>query len=237
MSYFQSHWSYLSNSVHAVFRPQDLPVETDNLTVRWEMFPSDITERTSDDQKLYLADPVIPAHSPETCSSQDNGSIVLLFIELLQTRVQVPTLEATAKEKISEKTIQSCSLAPSPETKVLLKCKKKKKVLWNLNHSHLIFSCQQQQNNERIQYLWIPVGGISSSAEQHGAVNWCRSHYTNKQYECIHTVDITGKPLLVWFSVWLYLFSGRVSRVLPTCFGWRTTASWGFSLLKAAGGK
>lgn len=91
------------------------------------MFPSDITERTSDDQKLYLADPVIPAHSPETCSSQDNGSIVLLFIELLQTRVQVPTLEATAKEKISEKTIQSCSLAPSPETKVLLKCKKKKK--------------------------------------------------------------------------------------------------------------
>ena len=91
--------------------------------------------------------------------------------------------------------------------------------------------------SERIQYLWIPVGGISSSAEQRGAVNWCRSHYTNKQYEVIHTADISGKSLLVWFSVWLYLFSGRVSRVLPTCFGWRTTASWGFSLLKAAGGK
>lgn len=34
---------------------------------------------------------------------------------------------------------------------------------------------------------------------------------------------------------WRYLYAGRVSRDFPTFFGWSTTASWGFSLLKKVG--
>lgn len=55
------------------------------------------TGRTSDNPKLYLADPVLPAHSFEAGGSQDDGSKVLLLVQLLQTCVQVPTLQTTAK--------------------------------------------------------------------------------------------------------------------------------------------
>lgn len=42
---------------------------------------------------LYLADPIFPAHPPEAGSSQDDGGELILLIQLLQTRVQVPSLE------------------------------------------------------------------------------------------------------------------------------------------------
>lgn len=76
---------------------------------------------TSHDHELYLADAVLPAHSPEAGSSQDDGSEVLLFVQLLQTRVQVPALETTAEENTPETNIHSGMLAPSPESRRLLK--------------------------------------------------------------------------------------------------------------------
>ncbi len=63
--------------------------------------------RTSDAHELYLTDPVLPAHSSEAGSSQDDGSKVLLLVQLLQTCVQVPTLQPAAKENTSETNVHS----------------------------------------------------------------------------------------------------------------------------------
>ena len=52
--------------------------------------------------KCYLADAVVPAHPSEAGSSKDDGGVVLLLIQLLQTCVQVPTLENKAKDNTSE---------------------------------------------------------------------------------------------------------------------------------------
>lgn len=40
----------------------------------------------------HLGDPVLPAHPPETRRRQDDGGEVLLLVQLLQTRVEVPAL-------------------------------------------------------------------------------------------------------------------------------------------------
>lgn len=71
------------------------------------------TGRTRDDHVVYLADPVVPAHSLEAGSSQDDGSKVVLLIQLLETRVQVPTLERPQLRKnTSETDVHSGLLAP-----------------------------------------------------------------------------------------------------------------------------
>lgn len=120
---------------------------------------SDFTQRALYDQELYLADPVLPAHSPEAGSGQDNGSKVLLLIQLLQTRVQVPTLKTTVKDRNKYLYIYTLTCPPSP---------------WE----HFTFITLMP--SQRIQYLWSAGGGISSSAEQRGAVSWCRPHYIKK---------------------------------------------------------
>ena len=56
-------------------------------------------QRTRIWSELYLADPVVPAHPLEASSSQDDGSKVLLLIQLLQTCVQVSTLRNTVKDR------------------------------------------------------------------------------------------------------------------------------------------
>lgn len=64
----------------------------------------------SDDPKLYLADPVFPAHSLKAGCSQDDGCEVLLLVQLLQPRVQVPTLKVTAKGNTSKTSVLASSL-------------------------------------------------------------------------------------------------------------------------------
>lgn len=49
---------------------------------------------------VYLADPAVPAHTAQSCCSQDDGSKVLLLIQLLQSSVQVPSLEGRFKDQI-----------------------------------------------------------------------------------------------------------------------------------------
>lgn len=90
--------SHLSDSIHTVLRLQDLAGGNRPLGEGGNQ--SDVTQRVRYDHELYLADPVLPAHSPEAGSGQDNGSEVLLLIQLLQTRVQVPALRAAAKDSV-----------------------------------------------------------------------------------------------------------------------------------------
>lgn len=49
-------------------------------------------------RETHLGDPVVPAHPPEACSSQDDGGEVLLLVQLLQTSVEIPTLGLRAQE-------------------------------------------------------------------------------------------------------------------------------------------
>lgn len=79
----------------------------DSLIVRLEVSPQGLTRwgGASDDPKLYLADPVLPAHSLKAGCSQDDGCEVLLLVQLLQTRVQVPTLKMTAKGNTSKTSV------------------------------------------------------------------------------------------------------------------------------------
>ena len=49
---------------------------------------------------VYLTDPAVPAHTAQSCCSQDDGIKVLLLIQLLQTSVQVPSLGGRFKDQI-----------------------------------------------------------------------------------------------------------------------------------------
>lgn len=53
---------------------------------------------TWDDAKHYLTDPLLPAHPFKASCSQDDGGKVVLLVQLLQTSIQVATLEAAAQE-------------------------------------------------------------------------------------------------------------------------------------------
>lgn len=53
-------------------------------------------------RETHLGDPVVPAHPPEACGSQDDGGEVLLLVQLLQTCVEIPTLGMSVQENTSE---------------------------------------------------------------------------------------------------------------------------------------
>lgn len=74
---------------------------------------------------------------------------------------------------------------------------------------------------------------LSSTTQWTGADHTAQTH----SVKLFILLILVKKTQLAWLPIQKYLFSGRVSSVFPLCFGCRTTASWGFSLLKTRSNK